>query len=69
MTTEVHAVRADASLEEIALLMATHHISGVPVVEDDGRVIGIVSEADLIDEDKRQAGLPRTALYGLYPVS
>jgi CBS domain-containing protein len=68
MTTEVQAVRADASLEEIAQLMATHHISGVPVVEDDGRVIGIVSEADLIDEEKRHARLPRTALFGLYPM-
>jgi CBS domain-containing protein len=68
MTTEVHVARADTPLEEIAQLLATHHISGVPVVENDGRVIGMVSEADLIDEDKRSARIPRTALYGFFPV-
>jgi CBS domain-containing protein len=68
MTTEVCAVRADTPLEEIAQLLATHHISGVPVVENDGRVIGMLSEADLIDEEKRAARIPRTALYGFFPV-
>jgi CBS domain-containing protein len=68
MTTEVRAVRADTPLEEIAQLLATRHISGVPVVEEDGQVIGMVSEADLIDEDKRAARIPRTALFGFFPV-
>jgi CBS domain-containing protein len=68
MTTPVHTVRPETTLEEIAQLMATHRISGVPVVDPEGRVLGMVSEADLIDEHKREARIPRTALYGLFPV-
>jgi CBS domain-containing protein len=68
MTTEVQSVKADVTLEEIAQLLATHHISGAPVVEEDGRVVGMVSEADLINEDKRAARIPRISLFGFYTV-
>jgi hypothetical protein len=67
MTAEVLTVRAETSLEEIAQLLAEHHISGVPVVDEQRHVFGIVSEADLIDEHKREWRIPRTALYGLFP--
>jgi CBS domain-containing protein len=40
----------------------------VPVVDDQRRVIGVVSEADLIDEHKREAHIPRTLLYGVFPL-
>jgi CBS domain-containing protein len=66
MTAEVLAVPVETSLEEIAQLLAEHHISGVPVVDEQRHVIGIVSEADLIDEHKREWHIPRTALYGLF---
>jgi CBS domain-containing protein len=66
MTTEVHTVREDTSLEEIGRLLAAHRISGAPVVDDEGRVVGMVSEADLIDEHKRDAHIPRFALYGVF---
>jgi CBS domain-containing protein len=69
MTTEVHTVRAETPLEEIASLLAAHHISGVPVVDDEHHVIGVVSEADLIDEHKREARIPRVALYGVLPIA
>jgi CBS domain-containing protein len=68
MSSEVRAVCEDTPLEEIAALLATHHISGVPVVDEEQRVIGIVSEADLIDEHKRERHIPRVALYGLFPI-
>jgi CBS domain-containing protein len=68
MTTDVHAVRPDTPLEEIARLLEAHHISGVPVIDDERRVLGVVSEADLIDEHKREARIPRVALYGVLPV-
>lgn len=68
MSTDVKTVRPFTSLQEIAELMATHHISGVPVVDHEGRVLGMVTEADLIDEHKREAAIPRTALYGLFPI-
>lgn len=68
MTRTVHAVRGFQTLREVAELMAAQHISGLPVVDADGKVIGMVTEADLIDEHKRDAAIPRTALFGLFPI-
>jgi len=69
MTREVQAVRADTPLEEIARLLEARQISGVPVIDDEQRVLGVVSESDLIDEHKREAHIPRVALYGVFPVA
>jgi CBS domain-containing protein len=68
MTAEVQTIRADTPLEEIAQLLVAHHISGVPVVDDQRHIIGIVTEADLIDEHRRETLIPRTALYGFFPI-
>jgi CBS domain-containing protein len=48
MTRPVVSVRADAPYSEIVTLLAKHSISAVPVVDTFGRVIGVVSEADLL---------------------
>jgi len=48
MTTAVITVKPDASVREVAALLSTNGISGVPVVDESNRVIGIVSEGDLI---------------------
>jgi CBS-domain-containing membrane protein len=48
MTTGVVTVRPETSIHEIARLLCDHHISGVPVIEDDEQLLGIVSEGDLI---------------------
>ena len=48
MTTEVLTVTPDTTVEEIAKLMLEHRISGVPVADEQGAVLGIVSEGDLI---------------------
>lgn len=68
MTTSVHSVRRRQTLQEAAELMAAHRISGLPVVDADGHVLGMVTEADLIDEHKREAAIPRTALFGIFPI-
>jgi CBS domain-containing protein len=47
MTTNVITIAPTARIYELTRLLAEHHISGVPVCEDD-RVVGIVSEADLL---------------------
>jgi CBS domain-containing protein len=47
MSKKVVTVREDAPIEEIAQLMITHAIKRVPVT-DGGKVIGIVSRADII---------------------
>ncbi|MBN0042745.1 CBS domain-containing protein [Streptomyces actuosus] len=48
MTTDV--VRADygTPFKEVARLLADHRISGLPVVDEDDRVIGVISETDLM---------------------
>ncbi len=48
MTRRVITVAPDASLAEAAKLMLNHKISGLPVVDAAGRVVGIVSEHDLL---------------------
>lgn len=48
MTSPVITVTPDASVPEIAELLLTRKVSGVPVVNGSGRVIGIVSEGDLL---------------------
>jgi CBS domain-containing protein len=48
MTTEVITVDQNASIQSVAKLMAEHGISAVPVVNRENRVIGMVSEGDLL---------------------
>ena len=50
MTTNVIAVSPDASVSTLARLLLDNKISAVPVVEEDGRVVGIVSESDLLGQ-------------------
>jgi len=53
MTKEVVTVKASTTVQELAGLLSGHNISGTPVVDDDGRIIGIVTEHDLIKKEKR----------------
>jgi CBS domain-containing protein len=53
MTTEVATVTPNTPVEEVARLLLERHISGAPVVDDDGRLVGIVSEGDLIRRTER----------------
>ena len=48
MTHSVVTVPPSASIEEAIRLMAAHRISGIPVVTEDGVVVGIVTEGDLL---------------------
>ena len=51
MQKEVITVRPDTTVRELADLLAQNKISGVPVVNEEGAVVGMVSEADLIVQD------------------
>jgi CBS-domain-containing membrane protein len=48
MTNVVVAVREQADYKEIVTVMRRRHVSGLPVLDDSDRVIGVVSEADLL---------------------
>lgn len=53
MTRNVITVTPDVTVTELALLLASHGISGAPVVDETGGVIGVVTENDLIDQKKK----------------
>jgi CBS domain-containing protein len=48
MTKNVVAIKRDADLHETARLLSENRISGMPVIDDENRVIGVISEADLL---------------------
>lgn len=48
MTCAVWAVPPEMRLKEVATLLVQRKVSGVPVVDDERRVLGVVSESDLI---------------------
>jgi CBS domain-containing protein len=48
MTTQVVTVGPAAPFKEIVARLAQHRVSAMPVVDDDGLVLGVVSEADLL---------------------
>jgi CBS domain-containing protein len=48
MTTEVVTAEPSTPFKEIAARLAQHRISAVPVVDADRRVLGIITEADLL---------------------
>lgn len=48
MTTNVITVSDDTRIEDAARLLARHRISGLPVIDDSGALIGVVTEYDLL---------------------
>jgi CBS domain-containing protein len=63
MTPDVIAVGPETPIHHAARLMADHGVSGLPVVDDHGSVVGIVSEGDLI---LRQKAPGRTAWWRVF---
>jgi CBS domain-containing protein len=54
MTRNVYTTSAEASVQEVAQLLSRKNISGVPVIDKDGKMIGIVTEADIIGKVDRE---------------
>ncbi|HZK24564.1 MAG TPA: CBS domain-containing protein [Oscillospiraceae bacterium] len=52
MTSEVIAVTQETTVDEAARLLLEHKISGLPVVDEQQQVVGMVTEADLIYQAK-----------------
>jgi CBS-domain-containing membrane protein len=53
MSRNVVSVTPSTSVEELASLLVTNQISGVPVLDDAGVLYGMVTENDLISQNKR----------------
>ena len=55
MSTDVFSVRTDTDQEEVAKIVARYDILAVPVVDDNNRLVGIVTVDDVIDIIRREA--------------
>jgi CBS domain-containing protein len=67
MTRDVICAKEHTPVKELVGLMKQHNISGLPVVDDDGALVGIVSEVDLltiIGEPGHEAGTTRKRTHG-----
>src|SRR5215472_17308986 len=51
MTTRVIWVKKDATIREMAVALRDHRVSAFPVIDEDGKVIGVVSEADMLNKE------------------
>lgn len=58
MSTDVVAVHPETPLKEVARLLAEHHISGMPVVDADNVVVGVISESDFVIKERGADFLP-----------
>ena len=69
MTRPVVTILENATLREAAALLSEKQISGAPVVDAQGNLVGILSESDLLNEGRKRAALPRTAAFGVFVAS
>jgi CBS domain-containing protein len=53
MTKEVVTVKSETTMEELARLLMKQQISGMPVIDDNGKLLGVVTENDLISKNSR----------------
>lgn len=51
MTHEVISITPDATIQDAARLLSAYNISGAPVIDRRGEMVGIVTEADLIGKE------------------
>jgi CBS domain-containing protein len=63
MTQEVVTVNEHASFKDIAMLIAERRVSAVPVLDREGRVLGVVSEADLVLKEEYPEGPPEGRIF------
>ncbi|MBI4845744.1 MAG: CBS domain-containing protein [Candidatus Omnitrophica bacterium] len=53
MTKQVKTVSLDLPIKELAIFLVKENISGAPVLDREGKFLGIVTEEDLIFQDKK----------------
>jgi len=51
MTTDVLTVREDTSFKDTVELLVENRVSGAPVIDEEGRLVGLVTEADLVSKE------------------
>jgi len=70
MTTDLVTVQVDEKITKAAELLVTNRINGLPVVNGEGRLVGIICQSDLISQQKR-VPVPSffTILDGIIPIT
>ena len=63
MTRRVITVRPETTVQDAARVMFTNRVSGLPVVDAGGRVVGIISDGDLIPRQRRPKVTPWWRLF------
>ena len=54
MTRDIILVKPQMTVKQLAMLLIKNQISGAPVAAEDGKIIGVVSEADILAKKARQ---------------
>lgn len=52
MTTKIHTVHRDTEIKALAKTFVEHNVNAMPVVDDDGMLVGMVTQTDLVEQDK-----------------
>lgn len=52
MTTQIHTVHQDTEIADLAKLFVEHKVNAMPVVDDNGSLVGMVTQTDLVEQDK-----------------
>lgn len=53
MTRDIITVTEESTIKELARILTSNQISGVPVIDDSGKLVGVVTESDLIFQTKK----------------
>ena len=70
MTSDVITVREDTTIDEVSRLFVEKHISGLPVVNQYNKLVGVISEGDLMYKHKPVKPPTFINLFdGLFPVA
>lgn len=67
MSVSTITVKKNQTVKEALDLLAKHNVSGLPVIDDDGRVVGIISGTDIMRYSQLKQVLPKTG--GLFWIS
>jgi CBS-domain-containing membrane protein len=60
MVADVITVKPDSNVPDVAVLLLANHISAVPVVDDAGNLVGMISEGDLLRRGEADTGHERS---------
>lgn len=67
MQTGVTVIRPDESVREALSLIIKHHVGGLPVVDPQGRCIGVVTSTDILSYEEHQTELSEQSGHASFP--